>query len=73
MDENREELQALKKASGEKEADLLSEISRLKEQSQKDKVELEKALEKAKEVNLLCTFGMHLMYKTHMGLKLSYR
>ncbi|XP_076610813.1 cingulin isoform X2 [Chaetodon auriga] len=49
LDENREALQALKKASGEKEAELLSEISRLKEQSQKDKAELEKALEKAKE------------------------
>lgn len=36
----------------EKEAELLSEIRRLKEQSQKDKAELEKALEKAKEVNV---------------------
>eukprot|EP00064_Thunnus_orientalis_P009387 superscaffoldBa00001185_g9411 len=42
-------LQALKKASGEREAELLSEISGMKEQSQKDKAELEKALEKAKE------------------------
>ncbi|XP_044028557.1 cingulin isoform X3 [Siniperca chuatsi] len=49
LDEKREALQALKKASGEKEAELLSEISRLKEQSQKDKVHLEEALEKAKE------------------------
>lgn len=49
LDERREALQALKKASGEKEAELLSEISRLKEQSQKDKAELEKALEKAKQ------------------------
>ncbi|XP_029299639.1 cingulin isoform X2 [Cottoperca gobio] len=44
-DENREALQALKKASREKEAELLSELSRLKEQSQKDKAELEKAKE----------------------------
>ncbi|XP_067468803.1 cingulin isoform X1 [Thunnus thynnus] len=42
-------LQALKKASGEREAELLSEISGMKEQSQKDKAKLEKALEKAKE------------------------
>ncbi|XP_038580445.1 cingulin [Micropterus salmoides] len=49
LNEKKEALQALKKASGEKEAELLSEISRLKEQSQKDKAELEKALEKAKE------------------------
>ncbi|XP_059206121.1 cingulin isoform X2 [Centropristis striata] len=45
--EKREAHQALKKASGEKEAELLSEISRLKEQSQKDKAELEKASEKS--------------------------
>ncbi|XP_078123484.1 cingulin isoform X2 [Sander vitreus] len=49
LGEKREALQALRKASGEKEAELLSEISRLKEQSQKDKAELEKASEKAKE------------------------
>ncbi|KAG7225519.1 hypothetical protein INR49_027515 [Caranx melampygus] len=49
LDEKSEALQGLKKASGEKEAELLTEISRLKEQSQKDKAELEKALEKAKE------------------------
>ncbi|XP_071357242.1 cingulin isoform X2 [Trachinotus anak] len=49
LDEKSEALQSLKKASGEKEAELQSEISRLKEQSQKDKAELEKALEKAKE------------------------
>uniref|UniRef100_UPI0037E79BED cingulin isoform X2 n=1 Tax=Semicossyphus pulcher TaxID=241346 RepID=UPI0037E79BED len=49
LDEKREALQALRKASGEKEAELLSEISKLKEQSQTDKTELEKALEKAKE------------------------
>ncbi|XP_035537922.1 cingulin isoform X1 [Morone saxatilis] len=53
LDEQREALQALKKASGEKEAKLLSEISRLKEQSQKDKDELEKALEKAKESSVV--------------------
>ncbi|KAM9340015.1 cingulin [Symphorus nematophorus] len=52
LDKKREALEALKKASGEKEAELLSEISRLKEQSQKDKAELEKALEKAKESSL---------------------
>ncbi|TMS18085.1 Cingulin [Larimichthys crocea] len=49
LDEKREALQALKKANEEKEAELLSEISRLKEQSQKDKAELERELEKAKE------------------------
>uniref|UniRef100_A0A3Q3X1E0 Myosin tail domain-containing protein n=1 Tax=Mola mola TaxID=94237 RepID=A0A3Q3X1E0_MOLML len=50
LDEKREALQALEKTSVEKEAELLSEIRRLKEQSQKDKAELEKALEKAKEM-----------------------
>uniref|UniRef100_I3KUP9 Cingulin b n=1 Tax=Oreochromis niloticus TaxID=8128 RepID=I3KUP9_ORENI len=50
LDEKIEALQALKKASGEKEAELQSEIRKLKEQFQKDKTELEKALEKAKEV-----------------------
>ncbi|KAI3358680.1 hypothetical protein L3Q82_015088 [Scortum barcoo] len=49
VDEKSAALQALKKASEEKEAELLSEISRLKEQSQKDKAELEKELERAKE------------------------
>lgn len=49
LDEKIEALQALKKASGEKEAAHQSEISKLKEQFQKDKTELEKALEKAKE------------------------
>lgn len=43
-------LEALKKASGETEAELLSEISKLKEQFLEDKAELEKALETAKEV-----------------------
>lgn len=52
LEEKREALQVLKKTSGEKESELLSEIRRLKEQSQKDKAELEKALEKAKEVNV---------------------
>nr|XP_004549140.2 cingulin isoform X3 [Maylandia zebra]XP_004549141.2 cingulin isoform X3 [Maylandia zebra] len=51
LDEKIEALQALKKASGEKEAALQSEISKLKEQFQKDKTELEKALEKAKELS----------------------
>nr|XP_046274128.1 cingulin isoform X2 [Scatophagus argus] len=45
LDEKKEALKALKKASGEKEAEFLSEISKLKEQSQKDKAELEKAKE----------------------------
>ncbi|XP_049457460.1 cingulin isoform X4 [Epinephelus fuscoguttatus] len=49
LDEKREALKALKRTSGEKEAELLSEISRLKEQAQKDKAELEKASMKAKE------------------------
>ncbi|XP_040909488.1 cingulin isoform X3 [Toxotes jaculatrix] len=57
LDEKSEALQALKKASGEKEAELLSEISRLKEQSQKDKAELEKVLEKAKEQSLADSTG----------------
>ncbi|XP_068432308.1 cingulin isoform X2 [Clinocottus analis] len=47
LDEERETLQALKKTSGAKETELLSEISRLKEESQKDKAELEKAFEKS--------------------------
>lgn len=51
MNEKREAFQDLKKAGGEREAELLSEVKRLKEQSLKDKAELEKALEKAKEVN----------------------
>ncbi|XP_074543529.1 cingulin [Halichoeres trimaculatus] len=49
LEEEREALKALKRASAEKEAELLSEIGKLKEQSQKDKDELEKALEKVKE------------------------
>ncbi|XP_056269250.1 cingulin isoform X2 [Pseudoliparis swirei] len=43
LDEERGTLRALKKASGEEKAELLSEISRLKEKSQKDKAELEKS------------------------------
>lgn len=43
MNEKREALQDLKKASGEREAELLSEVKGLKEQSLKDKAELEKA------------------------------
>uniref|UniRef100_A0A665WYI3 Cingulin-like n=1 Tax=Echeneis naucrates TaxID=173247 RepID=A0A665WYI3_ECHNA len=50
LDKKTEALESLKKERGEREAELLSEISRLKEQSQKDKAELEKALEEAKEV-----------------------
>lgn len=42
LDEERGTLRALKKASGEEKAELLYEISRLKEKSQKDKAELEK-------------------------------
>ncbi|XP_019957581.2 cingulin isoform X2 [Paralichthys olivaceus] len=49
LDEKSKALQALEKASGEKEAGLLSEIGKMKDQSQKDKAELEKALKKAKE------------------------
>ncbi|XP_068603221.1 cingulin [Brachionichthys hirsutus] len=45
LDEKKEALQALKKAGGEREAELLSEISRLREQFKKDKAELEKAKE----------------------------
>lgn len=52
MSEKREALQHLKHASSEKEAELLSEVKQLKERSVKDKAELEKALEKAKEVNV---------------------
>ncbi|KAM3595944.1 uncharacterized protein V6R79_005686 [Siganus canaliculatus] len=44
-DQSKEALETLRKASEEKEAELLSEIARLKEQSQKDKAELEKAKE----------------------------
>lgn len=51
LDEKIKALQALKKASGEKETTLQSEISKLKEQFQKDKTALEKALEKAKETS----------------------
>ncbi|XP_034016280.1 LOW QUALITY PROTEIN: cingulin [Thalassophryne amazonica] len=47
LDEKREALVALKKASGEREAELLSEISRLKEQKHQE--ELEKSSEKIKE------------------------
>lgn len=50
LDRKNEALETLKKASAEKEAELQSEMGRLKEQFQKEKAELEKALEKAKEV-----------------------
>lgn len=50
LNEKKEELQGLKKASSEKEAELLSEVRRLKEQSLRDKAELERAVERAKEV-----------------------
>uniref|UniRef100_A0A1A8RP54 Cingulin b n=1 Tax=Nothobranchius rachovii TaxID=451742 RepID=A0A1A8RP54_9TELE len=43
IDEKNEALEALKRASDEKEAELRSDISRLKEQFQKDKAELEKS------------------------------
>ncbi|KAM4630399.1 cingulin isoform 1-T2 [Polymixia lowei] len=45
FDKKSEELQALRKASEEREAELRSEIDGLKDQSQKDKAELEKAKE----------------------------
>ncbi|KAM4550486.1 cingulin isoform 1-T8 [Fundulus diaphanus] len=51
-EEKTKTLEALKKASGEKEAELLSEISKLKERFQRDKAELEKALERAKESSI---------------------
>ncbi|XP_054909866.1 cingulin isoform X2 [Poeciliopsis prolifica] len=51
-EENAGALEALKKASGEKEAELLSEISKLREQFVEDKAELEKALETAKEASV---------------------
>lgn len=50
MNDKKEELQGLEKASSEKEAELLSEVRRLKERSLRDKAELEKAVERAKEV-----------------------
>ncbi|KAM8841090.1 cingulin isoform 2-T2 [Spinachia spinachia] len=49
LDKQSETLRGLRQASGEKEAELLSEIRSLKEELQKDKAELEKALERAKE------------------------
>ncbi|CAN9503723.1 unnamed protein product [Ophioblennius macclurei] len=49
LGERGEALETLKRASGEREAALQSEIAELKEQSRRDKAELEKALEKAKE------------------------
>lgn len=50
LNEKKEALQGLKKDSSEREAELLSEVKRLKEQSLKDRAELDKALERAKEV-----------------------
>ncbi|XP_061598269.1 cingulin isoform X2 [Cololabis saira] len=55
LDEKEEALEALAKASGEKEAHLQSEIDRLKEQMQKEKAELEKTLERAKESSTAST------------------
>lgn len=49
LSEKREALQRLKQASSEKEAELLSEVKRLKERAARDKAELERALEKAVE------------------------
>ncbi|XP_070777946.1 cingulin isoform X2 [Enoplosus armatus] len=69
LDEKREALQALKKASGEKEAELLSEISRLKEQSQKDKAELEKAFEKAKESSAVSSGKTAVDHSTNLELQ----
>lgn len=71
LDEKKEALEALKTASGEKEAELLSEIRRLKQQAQKDKAELEKAQEQAKEVESpplpLLLFGLKYM-KGHIQI-----
>nr|XP_040044224.1 cingulin isoform X5 [Gasterosteus aculeatus aculeatus] len=49
LDERSEALRALRQASGEKEAELLSEVGLLKEELQKYKAELEKASERTKE------------------------
>ncbi|XP_028317133.1 cingulin isoform X2 [Gouania willdenowi] len=49
LDKKSEALEALRRACSEKEAELQREISRLKEQSQKDKAELEKAKESSAE------------------------
>ncbi|XP_039978583.1 cingulin [Xiphias gladius] len=69
LDEKSEALQAVKKASGEKEAELLSEITRLKEQSQKDRAELEKALEKSKESSIGSTGRSVVDYGTNLELQ----
>lgn len=52
LNEKKDALQGLKKDSSEREAELLSEVKRLKEQALKDRAELDKALEKAKEVTV---------------------
>ncbi|XP_029919489.1 cingulin isoform X2 [Myripristis murdjan] len=44
LEDKSEALRALKKASEEREAELVSEVDRLKKQAQKDKAELEKSL-----------------------------
>ncbi|XP_026156781.1 cingulin isoform X2 [Mastacembelus armatus] len=64
-----EAVKALEEASGEKEAKLLSEISRLKEQSQKDKAEMEKELEKAKESTAGSTGKTEVDYGTNLELQ----
>ncbi|XP_075995441.1 cingulin isoform X2 [Genypterus blacodes] len=57
LDGKIEALQSLKRASGEREGELQSEIDRLKEQAGRDKAELEKALEKAKEASAAGSSG----------------
>ncbi|XP_069032685.1 cingulin [Embiotoca jacksoni] len=69
LDEKIEALQALKKASGEKEAELQSEIGKLKEQLQKDKAELEKALDKAKESSVGSTGKTVVDHSTNLELQ----
>ncbi|KAM9838366.1 cingulin isoform 1-T1 [Aulostomus maculatus] len=69
LDETREALEALKKTSEEREAELLSEISRMKEQAQKDKAELEKALEKVKEASAGSSARTMVDHSTNLELQ----
>ncbi|XP_067354439.1 cingulin isoform X1 [Channa argus] len=64
-----EALEALEKASREKEAALLSEISKLKEQSQLEKAELEKSLEKAKKSSVGSTGTTVVDHGTNLELQ----
>ncbi|XP_020504273.1 cingulin isoform X3 [Labrus bergylta] len=68
LEEKREALEALKRSSEGKEAELLSEISTLKERSQKDKDELEKALEKLKESSVTSS-GKTVVDRTNVELQ----